>query len=147
DGDRWRESRIELAEPDLARSGWTGPAQSDFMLLAESIEGAAAPWRWRLVSLKAQATVEAPVSRLSRNLTLVFALCAALLCLLLAFIAARFAAPLRRLVVAATGAGSGGRLSTIDVESEDEVGQLTMAFNEMVRALNTDLERQMRAIS
>jgi methyl-accepting chemotaxis protein len=148
DSEQWRSSHIDLpGGPDVALSGWTGPGKSDFMLMAESIEGAAAPWKWRLVSFKVQTTVEAPVSRLSRNLTLVFALCAALLCLLLAFIAARFAAPLRRLVVAATGAESGGRLSTIEVESEDEVGQLTMAFNEMVRTLNTDLERQMHAIS
>jgi methyl-accepting chemotaxis protein len=148
DVELWRSSRIDVpSTPDAARSGWTGPGHSEFMLLAEPVEGAAASWRWRLVSFKAMATVEAPVSRLSRNLTLVFALCAALLCLLLALIAARFAAPLRRLLVAATGAEGGGRLATIEVESEDEVGQLTMAFNDMVRALNTDLERQMRSIS
>jgi methyl-accepting chemotaxis protein len=141
----WRTSHIDArSASDLV---WTGPHGSRYMLLAEPLAGAAEAWKWRVVAFKAMANVEAPVARLSRSLTLVFTLCAAVLCLLLAVIAARFAAPLRRLVVAATGAESGGRLQTIEVESEDEVGQLTMAFNDMVRTLNTDLERQMASIS
>jgi methyl-accepting chemotaxis protein len=70
-----------------------------------------------------------------------------LLTALVIFLASRIVAPIRRLVAAATGAETNGRLTTAPVESSDEVGILTRAFNDMVKALNTDLGNHMRHIN
>jgi methyl-accepting chemotaxis protein len=97
--------------------------------------------------MRAAEIVDAPVLALTRILSIVFGICSVLLTALVIFLASRIVAPIRRLVSAATGAETNGRLTTAPVESSDEVGVLTKAFNDMVKALNTDISNHMRHIS
>jgi len=143
--DAWRNTSLPK-DVGVAGDSWDGPGGHRFVISQEPVGGSIRALGWRLAGLRAMEIIEAPVSRLSSRLSIVLGACALGLVVLLAFVAGRMAAPLRRLVAAATGAETGGRLTTLAVESADEAGQLTMAFNDMVRSLNTDLNNQMRSI-
>lgn len=143
----WRSLRADLKSDAGAAGSFIGPLGNHFLLVAEPVGGEAAKWNWHIAGLRAIELVEAPVADLSRRLSILFALCALLFAVALAWVAARFVAPVRRLVAAATGAETDGRLKTLTVESQDEVGVLTQAFNDLVQSLNTDSAKQMRAIS
>jgi methyl-accepting chemotaxis protein len=129
-----------------ARS-FLGPSGEQFFVVHEPLSGAAGEWGWRLSGMRAAEIVDAPVLALTHILSIVFGICGVLLTALVIFLASRIVAPIRRLVAAATGAETNGRLTTAPVESSDEVGILTRAFNDMVKALNTDLGNHMRHIN
>ncbi len=126
---------------------WTAPNGGRFLVADENLGGVVSGWGWRLAGLKAIEIVDAPVAALSQRLSVVFGICALALIALVVFLAGRIVAPIRRLLAAATGSENNGRLTTTTVESNDEVGVLTRAFNDMVRALNTDLAKHMKSIS
>jgi methyl-accepting chemotaxis protein len=144
----WASQRISAGGEAIAgASSWTGPAGGQFFLVSEPLQGAAGTWGWKVAGLRAAEIVDAPVEALSHRLSIVFGICAIVLTAMIIFLAGRIVAPIRRLLAAATGQGNNGRLTTTRVESNDEVGVLTKAFNDMVQALNTDLGKHMRSIS
>ncbi len=144
----WMQRRVSNDGEDVAGArAFHGPAGERFFVVHEPLVGAVGDWGWRLSGMRAAEIVDAPVLALTRVLSLVFGVCSVLLTALIIFLASRIVAPIRRLVAAATGAETNGRLTTAPVESSDEVGVLTKAFNDMVKALNTDLGNHMRHIS
>ena len=126
---------------------WAGPGGDQFFVVREPLAGSVAEWGWMVAGMRAARIVDAPVQALSRSLSVVFGICAIVLTAMVIFLASRIVAPIRRLLAAATGQGNNGRLTTTRVESSDEVGVLTKAFNDMVQALNSDLAKHMRSIS
>jgi methyl-accepting chemotaxis protein len=142
-GQRIGDDGIQIAGAHL----WTGPGGDQFFVVREPLVGAAADWGWNVAGMRAAQIVDAPVQTLSHSLSIVFGICAIVLTAMVIFLASRIVAPIRRLLAAATGQGNNGRLTTTRVESSDEVGVLTKAFNDMVQALNSDLAKHMRSIS
>lgn len=148
DRSSWQKQRISDDGTEVAGARlWAGPDGGRFFVVREPLTGAAGKWGWRLAGLRAGEIVDAPVKALTRSLSVVFGICAIVLTAMIIFLAGRIVAPIRRLLAAATGSGNNGRLTTTPVESSDEVGVLTKAFNDMVQALNSDLAKHMRSIS
>jgi methyl-accepting chemotaxis protein len=142
-GQRIGDDGVQIAGAHL----WTGPGGGQFFVVREPLAGGIESWGWKIAGMRAAEIVDAPVQTLSHSLSIVFGICAIVLTGMIIFLASRIVAPIRRLLAAATGQGNNGRLTTTRVESSDEVGVLTKAFNDMVQALNSDLARHMRSIS
>lgn len=89
--------------------------------------------------------LEAPYIDIKNRVVLSF-LGIALLCLFLVFIMYLFITtgitnPLRDMVVATQGIARGDLSHEVDIESRDEIGNLAVSFNQMVRALKTAQEK------
>jgi two-component system chemotaxis sensor kinase CheA len=119
-------------DPEQADDRWQGPTGVAFLHRSRGIPSAGKPWDLQVVVLRTLARVEAPVSQLSRRLFVAFFLGGLLTTAMLVLVATRFVGPLRRLTAAAARTERAAAFEPIQVETLDEVGQLTIAFNRML---------------
>lgn len=93
------------------------------------------PTRWYVFMELAHATAFAPVERLKYNV-MILGVLTAIAVTLLAFVFSRtILGPIRRLSKGAEIVGKGNFEYKIDIKSRDEIGQLSLAFSEMVGRL------------
>jgi HPt (histidine-containing phosphotransfer) domain-containing protein/PAS domain-containing protein len=114
---------------------WTGPSGRPFLHRSRAIASANKVWDLQVVVLRTLARVEAPVRQLSRRLFVAFFLGSLLTTAILVLVATRFVGPIRRLTAAASRTERAADFEAIQVETMDEVGQLTTAFNRMLADL------------
>ena len=134
----------------LSQQGQRGTLITDDYLGQETLQAYAPAdipgLRWSVVAKIDTSEAFAPVSAFTRTLVLsttgiIFAVCIAAMLL-----ARLFVRPIRRLETGAQRISSGAYGTTIPVESRDEFGDLTVAFNDMSRnlAVKEDLLNEQR---
>jgi signal transduction histidine kinase len=138
----WRQATLPTRaaaqpEEDLRQADdrWRGPTGVAFLHRSRAIPHARELWDLQVVVLRTLARVEAPVTQLSRRLFVAFFLGGLLTTAILVLVATRFVGPLRRLTAAAARTERAADFEPIQVETMDEVGQLTTAFNRMLSDL------------
>lgn len=116
----------------VAGAQWQGPGGARYLVAQAPVAGDAAKFGWKVAAMKTLATLEAPVSRMSRRLLWAFGAGVLLTSLVLVLVATRFVRPIRRLTQAASHTGKASDFTPIPVETADEIGVLTRAFNRML---------------
>lgn len=123
----------------LAQRGQSGTMIEDDYLGHESLQ-AYAPvalpgLNWSIVAKIDTAEAFAPVSAFTRTLVLSTAIIIFVVCIAAMLLARLFVRPIRRLEAGAQQISSGAYDVTLPVQSRDEFGDLTVAFNDMSRNL------------
>jgi len=140
---------VDTEAVDRALQGETGTAVVDDYTGVESfvayapieIEGL----QWVIVAKIDSSEALAPVNVFARNLMLSIAAIILVVSLLSLVLAQVFTRPLRRLVTGVQGVATGDLGAQVVVRTHDEIGDLTVAFNDMSRSLqvkNDLLEQQ-----
>jgi signal transduction histidine kinase len=127
-GPRWTAGEVMVA----AGHQWQAPDGAKFLVAHTPVAGDAATFGWKVAAMKTLATLEAPVTRMSRRLLWAFGAGVLLTSLVLVVVATRFVRPIRRLTQAASRTGKASDFTPIPVETSDEIGVLTRAFNRML---------------
>ncbi|MGY4650996.1 adenylate/guanylate cyclase domain-containing protein [Mycobacterium sp. URHB0021] len=130
---------VENEATRLAQRGQTGTAIGDDYLGHETLQ-AYAPLdmrglNWSIIAKIDTAEAFAPVARFTRTLVLSTAGIIFVVCLAAMLLARLFVRPIRRLEAGAQQISSGDLRVTLPVQSRDEFGDLTVAFNDMSRNL------------
>jgi len=130
---------VENEATRLAQRGQTGTAIGDDYLGHETLQ-AYAPLdmrglNWSIIAKIDTAEAFAPVARFTRTLVLSTAVIIFVVCLAAMLLARLFVRPIRRLEAGAQQISSGDLRVTLPVQSRDEFGDLTVAFNDMSRNL------------
>lgn len=123
----------------LAQRGQSGTMIEDDYLGHESLQ-AYAPvalpgLNWSIVAKIDTSEAFAPVSAFTRTLVLSTAIIIFVVCIAAMLLARLFVRPIRRLEAGAQQISSGAYDVTLPVQSRDEFGDLTVAFNDMSRNL------------
>ncbi len=92
---------------------------------------------WSILATRDYSDAYAGIASFSRRVVLTTAAIVFLICLLAMLLARVFLRPVRRLQAATLQISAGDYNVTIPVKSHDEIGDLTHAFNEMSRSLQT----------
>jgi class 3 adenylate cyclase len=102
--------------------------------------------RWNVIAKIDTAEAFAPVSAFTRTLVLSTAAIIFAVCIAAMLLARLFVRPIRRLEAGAQQISSGDYGTTLPVQSRDEFGDLTVAFNDMSRnlAIKEDLLNEQR---
>ncbi|OBB17945.1 cyclase [Mycolicibacterium setense] len=130
---------VETTATRLALRGQSGTVIEDDYLGDETLQ-AYAPvtlhgLNWSVVAKIDTAEAFAPVTTFTRTLVLSTVVITFIVCLAAMMLARLFVRPLRRLEAGAQQIGAGDYDISIPVQSRDEFGDLTTAFNDMSRAL------------
>ncbi len=130
---------VESEATRLAQRGQTGTAIGDDYLGHETLQ-AYAPLdmrglNWSIIAKIDTSEAFAPVARFTRTLVLSTAVIIFVVCLAAMLLARLFVRPIRRLEAGAQQISSGDLRVTLPVQSRDEFGDLTVAFNDMSRNL------------
>jgi signal transduction histidine kinase/HPt (histidine-containing phosphotransfer) domain-containing protein len=129
-GESWRARGVTVAGG--AHQEWQGPGGARFLVSRAPVAGDAARFGWTVAAMKTLATLEVPVARMSRRLLWAFGAGVLLTSLALVLVATRFVRPIQRLTQAASRTGKASDFTPIKVETTDEIGVLTEAFNRML---------------
>lgn len=132
-GVSWDASKLVIATN--AGNRWQGPDGAHFLVSQAPVQSDVAQFGWKVAAMKTLATVEAPVARMSRRLLIAFGFGVLGTSLVLFLVATRFVRPIRRLTTAAAHTGKASDFTPIPVETSDEIGVLTRAFNRMLADL------------
>jgi signal transduction histidine kinase len=134
--DPGREAGIaEAARAPGAQAGWTVSSGAGLIVGRASLQPGLPEWRLLVVEPRADAL--APARRQSRRMLLAMGLALAVALALAALAAGRVVRPLVELTGAVRGLAREGGPRQVQVRSEDEIGTLAAAFNQMA----ADLER------
>jgi class 3 adenylate cyclase len=130
---------VETEATRLAQRGQTGTAIGDDYLGHETLQ-AYAPLdmrglNWSIIAKIDTTEAFVPVARFTRTLVLSTAVIIFVVCLAAMLLARLFVRPIRRLEAGAQQISSGDLRVTLPVQSRDEFGDLTVAFNDMSRNL------------
>jgi len=124
----------------LAQRGQRGTLIADDYLGHETLQAYAPAdipgLRWAVVAKIDTAEAFAPVSAFTRRLVLSTAGIIFIVCIAAMLLARLFVRPIRRLEAGAQQISSGDYGITLPVQSKDEFGDLTVAFNDMSRNLS-----------
>ena len=132
----WRHSALSInPRLEVGDQPWMGPGNTAFLFRRRHVASAAQTWGFRIVALQTLARLEAPVQSLSRRLFVAFFIGVFLTTAILILVATRFVGPIRRLTAAASRDGRAADFEAIRVESMDEVGVLTDAYNRLMANL------------
>jgi class 3 adenylate cyclase len=141
---------VETEATKLARRGQDGTLITTDYLGHESLQ-AYAPvdlpgLNWSMVAEIDTSEAFAPVAAFTRTLVLSTAAIIFVVCLAAMLLARLFVRPIRRLEAGAQQISSGDYKVTLPVQTRDEFGDLTVAFNEMSRnlAIKEDLIAEQR---
>ena len=133
---RWRNR--DLVIPPAELSGlrhWSGPGGANFLYTQSQQKSELSELGWRVTVMRTVATIEAPVRRMSGRLLWAFIGGISITSMVLIFLATRVVRPIRRLTAAASRTDRASDFEPIVSETQDEVGVLTSAFNEMLADL------------
>jgi class 3 adenylate cyclase len=135
---------VETDASRRAQRGQTGTVIEDDYLGQETLQ-AYAPvnlpgLNWSIIAKIDTAEAFAPVSHFTRTLVLSTALIIFVVCISAMLLARLFVRPIRRLEAGAQQISAGDYHVALPVQSRDEFGDLTVAFNEMSRNLATKEE-------
>lgn len=143
-GGSWEGSRYAVGT-DLRAAGWqlAGPGDRAYAsepkgdgLVGRAMLASGAPG-WSILAVQPRATALAPVARMNRRFLVTVAFIALGALAIAALLADRIVRPLRLLTRATAALGRAeGTLAPIVVRSHDEIGELTVAFNEMAADLS-----------
>lgn len=106
----------------------------DFKLDGETLTGVYRqfePWGWTIVVCAPQSNILAPINLVRNLATLINLGGLVIITLLLAFLIRRFSTPMELMAVGAAEMGRGNYKIRIPVRSQDEIGGLAKAFNQM----------------
>ncbi len=141
---------VETEAARMAQRGQEGTVIEDDYLGHESLQ-AYAPvdlpgLNWSIVAKIDTSEAFAPVTAFTRTLVLSTALIIFAVCLAAMVLARLFVRPIRRLEAGAQQISAGDYKVTLPVQSRDEFGDLTIAFNDMSRnlAIKEDLIAEQR---
>ncbi|MCW1820960.1 MULTISPECIES: adenylate/guanylate cyclase domain-containing protein [Mycolicibacterium] len=141
---------VETTATRLASRGQSGTVIEDDYLGNDTLQ-AYAPvdlhgLNWSIIAKIDTAEAFAPVATFTRTLVLSTVVITFIVCLAAMFLARLFVRPLRRLEAGAQQIGAGDYDITLPVQSRDEFGDLTTAFNDMSRnlAIKEDLLAEQR---
>ena len=96
---------------------------------------------WTIVSFKDAYSALAPIRRLRNANIIAGVLVLGFIFVLGANLAERITAPVKKLVAGTKTAADGDLESTIDIESNDEIGELAFSFNVMIQRLKDSFEQ------
>ncbi|SER68281.1 Adenylate cyclase, class 3 [Mycobacterium sp. 88mf] len=141
---------VETTATRLALRGQSGTVIEDDYLGNETLQ-AYAPvnlqgLNWSIIAKIDTAEAFAPVATFTRTLVLSTVIITFIVCLAAMMLARLFVRPLRRLEAGAQQIGAGDYDISLPVQSRDEFGDLTTAFNDMSRnlAIKEDLLAEQR---
>jgi signal transduction histidine kinase len=143
-GGSWKPGAYPIGA-DLRAAGWRLAAPTDYSYAVEPrVDGlvgratlAGSGPAWSVLAVQPRAAALSPVQRMNRRFLVTLAVIALGGLLVSALLADRIVRPLRALTRATSAlARAEGRLPSIPVRSQDEVGELTGAFNEMAADLS-----------
>ncbi|MFN6550973.1 adenylate/guanylate cyclase domain-containing protein [Mycolicibacterium septicum] len=141
---------VETTATRLALRGQSGTVIEDDYLGKETLQ-AYAPvnlqgLNWSIIAKIDTAEAFAPVATFTRTLVLSTVIITFIVCLAAMMLARLFVRPLRRLEAGAQQIGAGDYDISLPVQSRDEFGDLTTAFNDMSRnlAIKEDLLAEQR---
>jgi class 3 adenylate cyclase len=141
---------VETEATRLAQRGQDGTIVEDDYLGHESLQ-AYAPLdlpglNWSVIAKIDTSEAFAPVSAFTRTLVLSTAVIIFVVCLAAMLLARLFVRPIRRLEAGAQQISAGDYKVTLPVQTRDEFGDLTVAFNDMSRnlAIKEDLIAEQR---
>lgn len=141
---------VETTATRLALRGQSGTVIEDDYLGKETLQ-AYAPvnlqgLNWSIIAKIDTAEAFAPVATFTRTLVLSTVVISFIVCLAAMMLARLFVRPLRRLEAGAQQIGAGDYDISLPVQSRDEFGDLTTAFNDMSRnlAIKEDLLAEQR---
>ena len=142
-GGSWRSDRFRVGD-DLGAAGWRLATSEPDYYVEPSVDGlvgraALGPSdaSWSVLAVQPRAAALAPVHRMSRRFVVMLTMIALAGLLVSALLADRIVRPLRALTRATSVLARGeGTLPQIPVHSQDEVGELTTAFNDMAADLS-----------
>jgi class 3 adenylate cyclase len=125
----------------LAQRGQTGTVTDTGYLGAQELAAYApvtipnSDLRWSILATRDSEEAYARIEAFARTLVVTAAVLVFILCVLSMLIALRFVGPIRRLRAGAEEISAGNYNVSIPVTTDDEIGHLTSAFNEMSRNL------------
>jgi PAS domain S-box-containing protein len=93
------------------------------------------PWDWYVVVSNPLSEVYGAITKTRTSVLLLAVGCSIVLCFMMALLARRIVSPLHRMVEGAQQVGLGKLRTRIDVVSNDELGELSVAFNDMTEKL------------
>jgi class 3 adenylate cyclase len=141
---------VETEATRQAQRGQTGTVVEDDYLGQETLQ-AYSPvnlrgLNWSIIAKIDTAEAFAPVAAFTRTLVLSTAIIIFVVCIASMLLARFFVRPIRRLEAGAQQISAGDYRVTLPVESRDEFGDLTVAFNDMSRnlAIKEDLLTEQR---
>ncbi|ALI27169.1 adenylate/guanylate cyclase domain-containing protein [Mycolicibacterium fortuitum] len=141
---------VETSATRLAQRGQSGTVVEDDYLGNETLQ-AYAPvnlhgLNWSIIAKIDTSEAFAPVATFTRTLVLSTVVITFIVCLAAMMLARLFVRPLRRLEAGAQQIGGGDYDISLPVQSRDEFGDLTTAFNDMSRnlAIKEDLLAEQR---
>ncbi len=146
-------AQVFMDLPELITPG-TGPVRYQWQGTQHlAMSGFFAPWDWVVVATDPLDEIYGSMNHAKRYLFILALLSSAGISLLSILLTRRLVAPLQLLVQAAKQVGKGDLDVNIPVESSDEIGRLSTAFNSMSRDLKQSLsalhqsERHFRAVT